>query len=443
MEPKSQSDLMPKKLMSLTSLNPIEHAFHLLKTKRKAERPTNKHQLKTAAAFHWQRICQTCPLSSAAWALAPPNSLRYQKMRRPLLSHPLHHASQQSENCYEDDWEESHSLCVLVPQERLNKMHMLLKLPAFSHIQPEDLITLGSHSSDTEFSFPLTTVDGSREDDISIESLQMKRADVLKRPNGCIKSCSITEDCLVPFMFGSQFYCFHCPATHLGTGRILKSCHSNGLNRMTAELLLLPPTSLCSRLSRAEGQVSEGEGEEEEKLAMMYERLRLELPNFFMTNHDYTMYSNDVEFINGLLNIRSRGLLVYRLTLSLWRFLSLCYYAEARLDVLKLTKHIEDGTIKARWRIKGLPFHSFLLRFYQKDKSHLYRSYDAFSTFYIGHDGLIHCHKVEKVMPAQPPVLPRINSLLTGALVALGVQEHRPALNLLPPLLSSLRQNKN
>lgn len=68
-----------------------------------------------------------------------------------------------------------------------------------------------------------------------------------------------------------------------------------------------------------------------------------------------------------------RGRVMYRLTLSLWRLLCLCYYAEARLDVLKLTKHMEDGTIKARWRIRGLPFHSLLLRFYRKDKSHLYR----------------------------------------------------------------------
>ncbi len=37
-------------------LNPIEHAFHLLKTKLKAERPTNKQQLKSAAAKAWQGI---------------------------------------------------------------------------------------------------------------------------------------------------------------------------------------------------------------------------------------------------------------------------------------------------------------------------------------------------------------------------------------------------
>ncbi len=37
-------------------LNPIEHAFHLLKTKLEAERPTNKQQLKSAAANAWQSI---------------------------------------------------------------------------------------------------------------------------------------------------------------------------------------------------------------------------------------------------------------------------------------------------------------------------------------------------------------------------------------------------
>lgn len=65
--------------------------------------------------------------------------------------------------------------------------------------------------------------------------------------------------------------------------------------------------------------------------------------------------------------------MAYRLVLAAWRFLCLCYYAEARLDVLKLTKHVEDGSVRARWRIRGLPMHSVMLRFFRKDKSHLYR----------------------------------------------------------------------
>lgn len=65
--------------------------------------------------------------------------------------------------------------------------------------------------------------------------------------------------------------------------------------------------------------------------------------------------------------------MLYQLSLSLWRLVSLFYYAEVRLEVLKLTKHLEDGTIRARWRVKGLPFHSLLLHFYYKDKTQLYR----------------------------------------------------------------------
>ena len=37
-------------------LNPIAHAFHLLKTKRQTERTTNKQQLKTAAVKARQSI---------------------------------------------------------------------------------------------------------------------------------------------------------------------------------------------------------------------------------------------------------------------------------------------------------------------------------------------------------------------------------------------------
>ncbi len=37
-------------------LNPIEHAFHLLKTKLKGKCPKNKQELKTVAVEAWQRL---------------------------------------------------------------------------------------------------------------------------------------------------------------------------------------------------------------------------------------------------------------------------------------------------------------------------------------------------------------------------------------------------
>ena len=44
------------KLIYVHSVNPIEHAFHLLKTKLKGTCPKNKQELKTVAVEAWQII---------------------------------------------------------------------------------------------------------------------------------------------------------------------------------------------------------------------------------------------------------------------------------------------------------------------------------------------------------------------------------------------------
>ncbi|KAL6457482.1 hypothetical protein MHYP_G00344450 [Metynnis hypsauchen] len=388
-------------------------------------------------------------LSSASWALAPPNSLCYQTVKKPSLSHPFHHACQPHKDrarSLEEEFEETVSLCVLLKPSETDEQHTLVEVPLFGQVKLGEFLALGANRP-TDLVFSLTTVDGRREDDISIVKMSgtEKKPVWEQRERGSFRSLFETEGCPAPFILGSHFYCFHCPGMeHVPvTGDRVRIGHTCS-----------PPsfTSLCSHAETEgmESGPSEKDMENEEKLALMYEKLRTELPAFFVKNHDYSMYSIDVEFINGLLNTKTRGRVAYQLTLSLWRLLCLCYYAEARLEVLKLTKHPEDGSIKARWRVKGLPFHSLLLRFYKKDKTRLYRqdrlltdsTFDAFSTFYLGSDGLIHCHKVEKVMQAQPPVLPKVTSLLAGALVALGIQEHRPALNLLPLFLSSFRQGR-
>lgn len=393
--------------------------------------------LNQAVNHFW--VQQTRPLSSASWALEPPNSLRYQNIKQPVLSHPFHNVSHPQRGGYcEEDFEELLNVCVLVRQSELDGHHTLLEIPLFSHSKLEDLLALGTYKS-SECSFSLTTVDASREDDINMDSCKKKNTDAITREQGSFRSLFEAEGCPEALMFGSSYYCFHCLSSEPVSGRELIPRRMDiGLDDKPVELPLMKPTTLCSHNEKAEGGYTKRDTEEEEKLAVMYERLGMELPNFFVKNHDYTMYSKDMEFLNGLLNTSTRGRVLYQLVLSLWRLLCLCYYAEARFEVLKLTKHMEDRSIKARWRIRGLPLHTVVLR----KKSQLYRSFDAFSTFYIGQDGLIHCHKVEKVMPAQPPVMPRITSLMAGALVALGVQEYRPALNLLPLLLSTLRHSR-
>lgn len=384
--------------------------------------------------FHLNDNCRT--LSSASWALAPPNSLRYLSIKQPALSHPFHHACQpnRSANLEEEEWEETVSLQVLFKPGRSHEQHMVVEVPFIGPAKLSELLALGPNRP-FDLLFPLTTVDGSREDDISIiGNAGTAEKELMESPSSSFRSLFETEGCPAPFMLGSRFYCFHSSVLEIG----------NKPGKGQDEWSFYPALHVthCSHdeTGRADKSSSQRDMENEEKLALMHEKLRVELPRFFRKNHDYSIYSEDVEFINGLLNTKTRGRVVYQLTLTLWKLMCLFYYADAQLEVLKLTKHPEDGSIKARWRVKGLPFHSILVFFYKKDKNHLYRTYDAFSTFYIGADGRIHCHKVEKVMEARPPLLPKVASMLGGALVALGIQEHRPALNLLPLLLSSLRQ---
>uniref|UniRef100_A0A8C3W561 Chromosome 6 open reading frame 136 n=1 Tax=Catagonus wagneri TaxID=51154 RepID=A0A8C3W561_9CETA len=172
-----------------------------------------------------------------------------------------------------------------------------------------------------------------------------------------------------------------------------------------------------------------GDPSMEEHLAIMYERLRQELPNLFLHSHDYTLYSSDVEFINEILNMRTKGRTWYILSLTLCRFLAWNYFAQLRLEVLQLTRHPENWTLQARWRLVGLPIHLLFLRFYRRDKEELYRTYDAYSTFYLNSNGLICRHRLDKLMPSHSPPTP-VKKLLVGALVALGLSEPEPNLHL-------------
>uniref|UniRef100_A0A8C6CVC8 Chromosome 6 open reading frame 136 n=1 Tax=Moschus moschiferus TaxID=68415 RepID=A0A8C6CVC8_MOSMO len=154
-----------------------------------------------------------------------------------------------------------------------------------------------------------------------------------------------------------------------------------------------------------------------------------QLPNLFLHSHDYTLYSSDVEFINEILNMRTKGRTWYILSLTFCRFLAWNYFAQLRLEILQLTRHPENWTLQARWRLVGLPIHLLFLRFYKRDKEELYRTYDAYSTFYLNSNGLICRHRLDKLMPSHSPPAP-VKKLLVGALVALGLSEPEPSLHL-------------
>ncbi|XP_062492748.1 uncharacterized protein C6orf136 homolog isoform X1 [Pezoporus occidentalis] len=168
----------------------------------------------------------------------------------------------------------------------------------------------------------------------------------------------------------------------------------------------------------------------EEHLAVMHQKLQHELPNFFLKIPDYGLYSHDVEFINHLLHLHTRGRPMYQVAVALCRALAWGYFASLRLEVLALTRHPEDWSIRARWRLTGLPLHLLVLRFYRRDKAALLRSYDAFSTFFLNSQGLIRCHRVDKLMPAPTPLAQDKKLLVAAAVAALSAPVPPPV----PPL---------
>ncbi|KAK2510530.1 hypothetical protein Q9233_017650, partial [Columba guinea] len=99
-----------------------------------------------------------------------------------------------------------------------------------------------------------------------------------------------------------------------------------------------------------------------------------QLPNFFLKIPDYGLYSPDVEFINPVLRLHTRGRPMYAVAVALCRAVAWGYFASVRLEVLALTRHREDWSLRARWRLTGLPLHLCLLRFYRRDKGQLLRS---------------------------------------------------------------------
>ncbi|CAI9621577.1 unnamed protein product [Staurois parvus] len=216
-----------------------------------------------------------------------------------------------------------------------------------------------------------------------------------------------------------------------------RSLFEPGLCRTPYQALAFPPPAAHEGLleftlsAKTEGSQSTGSNQPsmEEHLAVMHEKLREELPRFLWKPANFSLYRKDVEFISSTFHVHLRGVHKYHLFLTFIRLLLLMYYSNCRISVLKLTSHPETNSIHARWSFSGLPLHCLFFYIFKSDKNELYRTYDAFSTFQLAHDGLICLHKVEQVMPSSPLTVTKKTVL--AAFLALGLGQDRPALNLL------------
>jgi len=162
----------------------------------------------------------------------------------------------------------------------------------------------------------------------------------------------------------------------------------------------------------------------DEQLEAVYLNLSNTLPKFFTQTQDYRIIDSRIVFENNIRGITTYGLNQYIQQMSLLRFVGHLKFAYVKMDILKLTKHTEDGTIRVRWRIKGVStlramFQFWKFRSWKHDPSKEIVWYDGFSTFYVGGDGLIHRHVCDKMMPDEhkekvTPVMAAKLALLMG-----------------------------
>ncbi|XP_075153411.1 uncharacterized protein C6orf136 [Haematobia irritans] len=132
------------------------------------------------------------------------------------------------------------------------------------------------------------------------------------------------------------------------------------------------------------------------------------LPKLFIQPLDYSIYDPNLEFQNNITGKHTVGLYHYVKTIALLRTVGHLKYAYVKLEVLKITKHPEDFTIKIRWRVRGISAMKVMLNFWKYklwDLKAVFDSqeawYDGFSILHLGDNGLIYKHIVDKVMPDQ------------------------------------------
>lgn len=143
-----------------------------------------------------------------------------------------------------------------------------------------------------------------------------------------------------------------------------------------------------------------------EDLHRAYDVLQNTLPKLFIQPLDYSIYSPNLIFENNIRGIRTVGLYHYVKQVALLRTVGHLKYAYVKLEILKITKHSDDFTVRIRWRIRGISGLKVMFQFWKFKLWKIREAfeeeeawYDGFSIFYLGADGLISKHVADKVMP--------------------------------------------
>lgn len=92
----------------------------------------------------------------------------------------------------------------------------------------------------------------------------------------------------------------------------------------------------------------------EEDLTRVFEQIKHDLPKIYTDALDYRIYHKDVVFDNNIIGKRTVGLYPYVKQVAMLKVVGHCKFAYVRFEIIKATKHPEDGMIKVRWSVRGI-----------------------------------------------------------------------------------------
>ncbi|XP_022203710.2 uncharacterized protein LOC111060353 [Nilaparvata lugens] len=143
-----------------------------------------------------------------------------------------------------------------------------------------------------------------------------------------------------------------------------------------------------------------------DQLENIQQVLSKDLPYIFVRPMDYNIYDSNLIFENNYRGVRLVGLSNYVTSISLMKLGSHLKFAYVKFEIINITKHPEEGSVKLRWRIRGLSGLKVFLLFWRikvwklKDTIKDHETwYDGFSVFYVNGEGKIYKHVLDKMQP--------------------------------------------
>ncbi|XP_011871807.1 PREDICTED: uncharacterized protein LOC105564200 [Vollenhovia emeryi] len=233
----------------------------------------------------------------------------------------------------------------------------------------------------------------------------------LLRSNRHVASIGIAPDSVK--LFQTQSVTENDKATSfLDNSRVisLESLRSSREINIYQNVLLTSDDTSALKTSSQQPSPRENEGKpSQEQLQSIVDCLSQDLPKLFIKPQNFSIYTQDLIFVNNIRGVTTTGLMNYVKQLMLLRFVGHIKFAYVKLDILKITIHHENDTVQVRWRIQGITGWRVLTMFWKykiwkiKDAINTNQAawYDGFSTFYVNADGKIYKHIADKMMPDQ------------------------------------------